>query len=226
MIRKFTLLELLIVISIIGILVSMLLPSLTRAREKAMVAVCLSNLRQNSISAISRFQTDEGKTMPSTYGHANWGTYFSITDGNSEAGDVTFCPKAGMDTVVEGWPFGNGGNSKTAWEWGGFKGSYGFNFHFVRGWTETRDYYSLAELKSTSDAPLFADCPWVDGGAYEFRPSAPSDFEGSNDGGTLYRFAINRHEEKLNVTFADGSARSMKPLNLWYLEWKKYWIVE
>ena len=45
--RNFTLLELLIVVAIIGILVSILLPSLGKTREKAKRAVCLSNLSQN-----------------------------------------------------------------------------------------------------------------------------------------------------------------------------------
>ncbi len=45
--KKFTLVELLAVIAIIGILVSILLPSLAKARNKAMIAVCSSNLRQS-----------------------------------------------------------------------------------------------------------------------------------------------------------------------------------
>ena len=46
--KKFTLIELLIVVAIIGILASLLLPSLERARTKALEAVCLSNLKQHA----------------------------------------------------------------------------------------------------------------------------------------------------------------------------------
>ena len=46
MIKKFTLIELLIVVAIIGILLSLLMPSLFKAREKARIAVCQSNLSQ------------------------------------------------------------------------------------------------------------------------------------------------------------------------------------
>ena len=62
--KKFTLLELLIVIAIIGILASLLLPSLGKARDKAQQAMCLNNQKQIGIGAYSFTGANDGK-LPS-----------------------------------------------------------------------------------------------------------------------------------------------------------------
>jgi prepilin-type N-terminal cleavage/methylation domain-containing protein/prepilin-type processing-associated H-X9-DG protein len=65
--RGFTLVELLVVIGIIALLISILLPSLTRARESANRVKCLSNMRQ-IVGAMMAFAAENKGRMPTQAG--------------------------------------------------------------------------------------------------------------------------------------------------------------
>lgn len=59
--RAFTLVELLVVISIIGILMSLLMPAISKAKTKALDTKCISNLKQVGIALTMYAEENDGK---------------------------------------------------------------------------------------------------------------------------------------------------------------------
>lgn len=108
--RGFTLIELLVVIAIISLLVSILLPSLSRAKELARNMACMSQER-NICLAMQMYASDNnGNWLPfgtlahPVYGQAGWETYvaelMSIGTSGKETNSsgVFTCPTAHTQT--------------------------------------------------------------------------------------------------------------------------------
>ncbi len=211
--KKFTLLELIVVIAVIGVLVTLLLPSLSRARMKAKKAVCLSNTSQvfklltvNSINYGGRvFARTDFNGSPS---ENPWDLPKPLYDEMGKPGrNIFYCPIRKERNADHRWNFSDSGtNFRVTGYIMTFKRlSGGLKKTLVGGheWVE-----SFHKVTDPQNNPFVADTVIYQNGFYDNRTEA--NFNLTVNPVQIFSAHYPEGERDASQTFTDGHGSLIK----------------
>ena len=223
---NFTLIELLVVVAIIGILASLLMPSLQSARGKAKTAVCLAQQRQMGTAYIMYVDDNDDVLIPRIFSQGQFwhGLLFEYHNDKKaiQCSTVQHPDRSGWYWGSKDTPWGGDGG------WIAYKdgrksaGSIGLNGWLYSNYSSNNAAYwsTLTGIDKTSNVPIFTDNIWVDTWPSSSQ-SNPTNIDGGNENG-IHRVYMNRHwGKKINTVRIDNSAKTISVGNILYLDWSK-----
>jgi prepilin-type N-terminal cleavage/methylation domain-containing protein/prepilin-type processing-associated H-X9-DG protein len=200
--RAFTLVELLVVISIIALLISLLLPALKQARATAMTLKCKATMQQLGLGVMMYADDHEGMLPPHNWAGKKWHARLAPYVGRVAPKRSVYCPSV-MDLIGTGSHAGKTGDDIPAW----FTG-YAFNGNYALTTSPMR----LTPLHQFPVPSKFVFV-WEDmqcwGGKGNEDGGYPAPYWPNFEGGSWYRLDMDRHFGACNILLLDGHVANL-----------------
>lgn len=234
----FTLIEMLLVVTILAMLISILLPTMTKARDGVRTAACAATMRQLNDAFSAYLRDNQGRSFIyiGNVGQVSFDNFWMalLEKYSGKVDEFRVCPQASQKSET-GW-----GTANLAWSghthpdgyWIRSGGDFHWGSYALNGWLYNGYNSNSLKLRiptlDHSQTPAFADSVWVDGWPAT-TDAAPADLKSpySLTGpapSQMGRFCVDRHNRAVNVAMLDGAVKLTRLGDLWKLKWSPSFV--